>query len=178
MKEISIEFDRNTSMERVSELSHYCAAIAQLITSRKQGRIPQFHAADGDIIWPLLHAVVKKAALEHNCRFCELGSGTGLATMMAATMGMHARGIEIESELVTIATRTAAHFELPCKFVLADMFQMSANYYSDVDLFFAYPWPAQASEVIAFFSQRAKPASVLCCYHGGLQFQVLQQADH
>ncbi|MEM7260120.1 MAG: class I SAM-dependent methyltransferase [Pseudomonadota bacterium] len=175
MEELTIEFDSAVPLAPVNSLNEYCKRTALSITERKSGRIPQFQAADGHIIWPLLNTVINRVELRPNAEFCELGAGIGLVTLMASRLKLRATGIEIEPELVDLAIHTAGHFQIPSRFLHADMFHAPENTYQHTDLFFAYPWPSQEESVIQLFNREGKPGAILICYRGGLQYRVLQK---
>lgn len=175
MEEITLEFDHDVSLDPVAELSIYCSEVAKSITSNKATELPQFHAADGHIIWPLLQSLFERTDLKENSICYELGSGLGLVTMMAATLGMRATGIEIEKVLVDKARDIAKQFQVNARFMHADIFQLPKKYYQRVDLFFGYPWPAQTESFIELFDYAAKPGALFFCYHGGLNYQILRK---
>ena len=174
MEEISIEFDSDFPLESITQLSDHCANAAALITTRKTHQIPQFHAAQGHIIWPLLNSIKEQTGLSDSAVFVEWGAGLGLVSMLAAKMNMQSTGVEIESELVEKASYIAAIFGVSVTFQCADIFTMPRSY-KEADMFFAYPWPAQKPSIIDLFERTAKPGALLFCYEGGLKYQVLRK---
>lgn len=179
LEELNIVFSEDFSTSPIDKLLLSCDSQSRQVLDRNENRIPQFQAADGYIIWQLLNIVKRQSALPNDAFFCELGSGIGLITMIASIMGMQARGIEIESELVEIARTIATESNISAKFFAASMFPDETPsppaIYDQTDLFFVYPWPPQVESAISLFQAVAKPGAILICYRGGLQYRILRQ---
>jgi len=121
--------------------------------------------------------------------FLEWGSGLGVATIMADTMGFEHYGIEIEPELCDIANDLASQFKSGAKFACGsfvpdqyeakvrdgDEFNRTVNdaaaAYDDFDLelrdfdiVYAYPWPDEHTVFRSIIRQCGAPRAVLICY--------------
>lgn len=128
-------------------------------------------------------------------RFCEWGSGMGVAASMAAKLGFQACGIEIESDLCQASRDLALHFDLPVEFVTGsfipagsenlidrayaqvegeltldtqsdDAYDQLELDICDFDIIFAYPWPNDAKLTAAIFNKFASSGALLVTYHG------------
>lgn len=98
-------------------------------------------------------------------RFLELGSATGVITIMADLLGFEAYGIELDPELVAVARRLASDFDSQARFAVGSFFPARYDWRSedgdsrmgtlgrgvpgyaelqhpleDFDVVFAYPW--------------------------------------
>ena len=144
-------------------------------------RIPEFQSCDGALIYRTLGAIVG-AGLAPGPRFCEWGSGFGVATCCAALLGMLARGIEIEAPLHQEARALAEAHGIDATLSLGS-FKPDGLYEerlpdpepaplgfapTDCDLVYAYPWPAEERWVEALFAYYAAPGTLLLTYHGGV----------
>ncbi len=69
-----------------------------------------FHLLDQALTW------IQQNHLMTGNRFCELGSGFGVATMLAAIRGLEAVGIEIEPVLVEQSSQLAEDLDVDAKF--------------------------------------------------------------
>ncbi len=124
-------------------------------------------------------------------RFCELGSGFGVAAMLAALRGMEAVGVEIESNLVQQANELADEFGIATEFFCGsfvprdmsgilelgsevehvethegDVYDEMGLELDDFDLFFAFPWPGEEYFFEAVFAEGAAVNSLLLTYRG------------
>src|SRR6266481_5387539 len=79
-------------------------------------RVPAFVPCDFEATYRLLRALAD-SNLTRGLRFCEWGSGFGVAACLAAIVGFDACGIEIDGELVGHARQLAADFELDVEFI-------------------------------------------------------------
>jgi len=124
-------------------------------------------------------------------RFCELGSGFGVAALLASLHGMESVGIEIESYLVEqandLAEETGSSAEFYCgSFVPrdidgivelgsevehvetheGDVYEEIGLEPDDFDLFFAFPWPGEEHFFETVFESVAAVNSLLLTYRG------------
>ena len=126
--------------------------------------------------------------------FCELGSGFGVAALLATHHGLNAVGIEIEPTLVDQATNLAASLDLDTTFYngsfiprnvsnLQDIQQAAAEVehvstleddiydeigitFDEFDLFFAFPWPGEEHFFESVFHACAADGACLLTYQG------------
>ena len=144
-----------------------------------------FHLADQALTW------IEQNHLLTGNRFCELGSGFGVVTMLAAIRGMESIGIEIEPVLVSQAADLAADLNVDAKFFAGsfiprdatglsnvasevknvdtepgDVYQEIGLAMADFDLFFAFPWPGEHTFFEAVF-QACAPSNALLLTYGG-----------
>ena len=83
---------------------------------QRAGQAPAFTASDFGRVYGALREV-ERAGLLAGRWFCEWGSGLGVVSCLAATLGLDAWGIEAEPALVRAARRLAGDFGLPVEFV-------------------------------------------------------------
>ena len=144
-----------------------------------------FHLVDQALTW------IDQQHLRTGNRFCELGSGFGVVTMLAALRGMQAVGIEIEAVLVDQSIQLAAALELPAKFCcgsfiprhlesiseaaceiqhvdvqVGDVYEEAGWAMDEFDLFFAFPWPGENHFFESVFAAGAAEGAMLLTYGG------------
>ncbi len=135
--------------------------------------------------------VITERRLAPGRSFCEWGSGQGVVAMMAASLGWHAVGIEVEPELVAASSALAAEVDLPVEFVIGsyvpegsvvspdagaelswlddsaeaayDELGMDPD---DFDLTFAYPWPGESEVIYELFDEHAARGALLITFQG------------
>ena len=121
-----------------------------------------FHLLDQSLTW------IEQNNLLTGNRFCEFGSGFGVAALLASLRSMEAVGIEIESYLVDQASELADHLGLSATFYCGsfvprdldgilelgrdmehvevhegEVYEEIGLGLDDFDLFFAFPWPGE-----------------------------------
>ena len=143
-----------------------------------------FHLAAQALQW------IQENHLLTGNRFCELGSGFGVVTMLAAERSMEAVGVEIESVLVNQASDLADDLGVDAKFFQGsfvprgakiseqdsdvqnvvteegDVYEEIGLAMDDFDLFFAFPWPGEHTFFEAVFDACAADGALLLTYHG------------
>jgi len=122
-------------------------------------------------------------------RFCELGSGFGVAAMLAAIRGMESVGIEIEPTLVEQSADLANDLHVDARFFTGsfvprdaaglsdlaaeikhvetqagDVYEEIGLAMNDFDLFFAFPWPGEHTFFEAVFDACAADGALLLTY--------------
>lgn len=160
-------------------------------------RIASFVMCHGPLVWRILRAVQGQARAREPgpspgrpTRFLELGSGLGLATSLAQGLGCAATGLELAPRLVDEARALAHRHGLEPDFVCGSYRQIEGSSVridgdersgsacrhlslADIDVFFAYPWPAEKRYLTELVGQHAQPGACLVFYHGGAQWQAL-----
>ncbi|MFP6673596.1 MAG: hypothetical protein VB878_00830 [Pirellulaceae bacterium] len=124
-------------------------------------------------------------------RFIELGSGFGVATMLATMSGMESVGVEIEPRLVEQSANLADDLHIDAQFYCGsfvprnvedlaelatevenvdtqegDVYHEIGLEMDDFDLFFAFPWPGEHTFFEAIFDARAANGALLLTYRG------------
>jgi hypothetical protein len=132
--------------------------------------------------------------------FVEFGSGLGIVTIMADSLGFDARGIEAKESLVELANDYAEQFSSNAKFAagsfIPDDFdwdpgsgEESVRTFVDVpsayadldmqlcdfDLIYAYPWPTEHELYDNIIKQHARPGALYLTYDAreGMNLQQL-----
>ena len=152
--------------------------------------IHNFVHCDFDLTAFTIHWILENNLLTGE-RFCEWGSGFGVATMLATAAGMDAVGIEIEPILVEQSQQLASELRVDSEFVcgsfiphdVTDILQISRDVehvtiaeddayqeigleLNDFDLIFAFPWPGEAEFFEALFLECAATGACLLTYRG------------
>lgn len=132
---------------------------------------------------------VRAALMRHRApgqRFLELGSATGVITIMADMLGFDAAGIEIDASLVRTAERLATRFGSKARFVTGSFMptgyrwrSVVANEFSattgegvsgylqlgaaldDFDVVFGYPWGGEAPMMLDLMRQFGREGALL-----------------
>jgi hypothetical protein len=148
------------------------------------------------------------ARLREECRrgdrFLEWGSGLGVITALAASLGAEAYGIEIEPELVRLSEGLVERHDVPATFACGSFFpdgfgedpellhedlmhdSVGADAYAelgleltDFDLIYAFPWPGEEDLFLDLFQRGAAPGSRLLINYGsdGLRLERNTQLD-
>ncbi len=144
-----------------------------------------FHLLDQSLTW------IEQNHLLTGRRFCELGSGFGVAALLASLRGMKSVGIEIDPVLVEQASNLADALDLPAKFYCGsfvprgisgilelgsevervathegEVYEEIGLGLDDFDLLFAFPWPGDHQFFEAVLRAGAADNSLLLSYHG------------
>jgi hypothetical protein len=170
---------------------------------QRADRVPAFAASDFARVYGALREV-ERAGLLAGRWFCEWGSGLGVVSCLAATLGLDAWGIETEPVLVRAARRLAADFGLPVEFVRGSFIPAGAEASltrghdfawlsrggpsayeamglgpEEFDLVFAYPWPDEEPLIEGLFEGHARAGAMLLTYHadGALRLRRLIGRD-
>lgn len=155
-----------------------------------------FHRLDQSLEW------IEQNGLTSGKRFCELGSGFGIAAMLAAIRGMEAVGIEIEPALVEESNRLADDLDVSARFFAGsfvprdatdllhlaceikqveseqgDVYEEMGQAMKDFDLIFAYPWPGDHPFLEAVFDAHAGKDALLLTYRGRKGMSLLRKVD-
>ncbi|QDU58213.1 methyltransferase domain-containing protein [Aeoliella mucimassa] len=124
-------------------------------------------------------------------RFVEWGSGVGVVTCLAASLGFDAVGIEIEPELVDLSRELADDHGIDADFAAGsfvpndevDLFDMSGDFnwvrtdapsayeeidleIDDFDLVYCYPWPGEEALSEELFAECGSTGALLLSFHG------------
>ena len=163
-------------------------------------RFPAFVGSDLALAYAAL-SHLGASVLVPGDQFCEWGSGLGVVSCLAATLGLDAWGIETEPALVRAARRLAADFDLPVEFVLGSFIPAGAEAgltrghdfawlsrggprpayeamglgVEDLDLVLADPWPDEEAVIEGLFEGHARAGALLMTYNadGALRLRRL-----
>jgi hypothetical protein len=94
-------------------------------------------------------------------RFCEWGSGIGIITGLADTLGFDACGIEIDEQLASASHEFLADFGLSATIKTGDYYEIS----HDADIYFTYCWPGQIPRVEQHFLSATPDQAKLLIYY-------------
>ena len=175
--------------EEVERADQHCGVV----------RVPAFVPSDFQLI-ALLLAQLSREGLGDGTKFCEWGSGLGIVTMIADSLGWDAIGIEIDSELVVQSKRlavrqgSAAEFhhgsfipsggeqftdeldDLNWLHVTADdTYDRIGLEVGDFEVIYVYPWPGEVRLVHEIFDCYARPGAQLLSYHGADECHLLRK---
>jgi hypothetical protein len=124
---------------------------------RRGGQVSCFHyvPSNYDAVWCALDALPRT-------RFCEWGSGLGIATGIAELLGFDAYGIERDAPLAEQSRELLADFGLKARIECGDYMELSCP----AKLYFVYCWPGQVLDTERYFAQVADSDAELLMYHG------------
>jgi 2-polyprenyl-3-methyl-5-hydroxy-6-metoxy-1,4-benzoquinol methylase len=136
-------------------------------------------------------AAIASLNLAPGRRFMEWGSGVGVVTCLAASLGYDAVGIEIEDDLVEVSRELAADHEIEAEFVAGsfvpydevDLFDLTGDFnwvrtdastaYEDLglepddfDVVYCYPWPGEEAMSEELFAKCCATGALLLSFHG------------
>lgn len=97
----------------------------------KSLRVFEFVPCNYELFWDILDSLPRG-------RFCELGSGWGIATGLATILGFDAQGVEMAPELVAASRKLLADNHLQATIVQGDYLQR----HDQADVYFTYAWPS------------------------------------
>ena len=138
----------------------------------------------------------------HASSFLELGSATGVVTVLADLLGFEAYGIELEPWLVERSIELAQRFEsravfaegsfvpegyrdavehLPADFLTptggACAYDELGLEFDDFDLFYAYPWPGEEDWLQELVRRHARPGALLLTYDVREGYQLVRDGE-
>lgn len=167
--------------------------------AERSARVSGFVPSDFDRVYPALAAIDDQRLTSGNA-FCELGSGFGVVTLLAALLEFDAYGIEIEGSLVAEAQKLAEDFDLPAEFIEGSYIpeegeEIVRNLYTndnvwlpghaqpawpkigmlprDFDLIYAFPWPEEEELVATLFDEFGATGALLLTFEqlGGVRLR-------
>ncbi len=127
-----------------------------------------FVPSNYEMLWDKLDALPRG-------RFCEFGSGWGIATGLAELLGFEALGIELAPELVIASRQLLAEQGLKARIAQGDYLERR----DQADVYFTYAWPSHMRLIEEHFVQLAVAGSqLLYCYgQNDIRCKVLRD-DH
>ncbi|QDS94365.1 hypothetical protein FF011L_31440 [Roseimaritima multifibrata] len=195
MREIELSQEATQLMDRANEkIERFMLRDQQVIENFVTC---DFHLLGQSLLW------IEQNHLLAGDRFCELGSGFGVAAMLAAMQDMEAVGIEIEASLVEQSSELADELGIGVDFFQGSFIPRDVNglldwgadiehvdtgegdVYEEIglsmdefDLFFAFPWPGEHEFFESVFDACAADGALLLTYRGreGMNL-VRKQAD-
>ncbi|MGB0272207.1 MAG: hypothetical protein ACPGTR_07910 [Opitutales bacterium] len=169
-------------------------------------RYPRYVPSEPAQVYAALH-YVSEQGLAIGETFLEWGSGFGVATGLAAQLGYAASGIEVQADLVDIATELLADQGLTAQLIcssyipegiieyenfgttdiVSDNFSQASEArpsYPDmdlgideIDLFFAYPWPGEQEMMLKLFDALAGEGAIFIAYFGDQDIHLYRKLD-
>jgi len=166
-----------------------------------------FVPSDFVTVYHALREVAQRNLAAGNC-FCEWGSGFGVVTILADMLGFQACGIEIDRDLVDVASELAEDFDAPVEFIHGSFIppghesnaeQAYAEHDGgvvwlstevdraydelgldpdDFDLIFAYPWPGEEVVVDDLFARCAADGALLLTYGQGNSVRLQRKVQN
>lgn len=136
-----------------------CEAARQLIDQGRQRFsslwVFDFVPCNYEVLWNVLDSLPRG-------RFCEYGSGWGIATGLAELLGFDAWGIELSGELATASRQLLSEHGLGARIEQGDYLQRQ----DQADIYFTYAWPSHMRLIEAHFVRIAPSGSRLLYCHG------------
>jgi len=195
--ELPLELSQESLPANVARLIADAQQRIAALEEASRASIPAFVPSDFELVYRGL-AAIQAGNLATGRRLLEWGSGIGVVTCLAASVGFEAAGIEIEPSLVRIAEELAGTHHLATQFACGSFvpegeepridFGRDVNWLStggpngyeelelepdDFDIVFAYPWPGEEQVIFDLFVESAATGALLLTYHGleGLRLQ-------
>ena len=110
--------------------------------------------SDYGLVWRTLDALPRG-------RFCEWGSGFGLATGIAELLGFDASGIELDEQLDIASQKLLTDFHLLARISTGNNFKLPC----DANVVFVYCWFSKTRMTEEYFAAHApEDARLLICY--------------
>lgn len=159
-----------------------------VLTIRRRGFHP-FVAADYHQVWSALLAIRRPAQAVRGAgrpTFLELGSATGVITIIADLLGFESVGIELDAQLVRIARTLAERYDSSARFVVGSFLPNGFRWrsetgdsrlgtigsgpsaylelghaLSDFDVVYGYPWDGEAPILLDLMRRYGHPAAKL-----------------
>jgi hypothetical protein len=125
-----------------------------------------FVPSDYELLWRTLDAMPRG-------RFCEWGSGWGIACGLAAMLGFDSHGVELDAPLAEASRLLLAEFELPVTIEAGSYFDKPYP----ADLYFTYCWPSLMQQTERWFAETAPPGARLLICHGQSDFRLKTRPD-
>lgn len=169
-------------------------------------RYPKYVPSDAALFYTSLTYLQNEGLLQGN-RFCEWGSGFGIACGVAALCGMDAVGLELETELVARSRDLLTECDLSVEILNLSYFpegfdeseghggkdliippHASGGPYvgspqydgldpEEVDVFYVYPYPDQEEMMQDLFETIATPGAILLMYLGDSEMAAFTHED-
>ena len=183
-------FSEPVPPEVLAFLSEADRRVEAFIDGHLDRPLPAFVPSDHEKVFPVLRWI-REEQLAPGPRFCEWGSGLGIAATLAAMLGFRAHGIEIQPDLVREAERLAADFAQRVDFVCGSLLPVGGEHYADLvedfawldtggqdaydllgfdpedfDVIYAYPWPGEENVLEDLFEEYAADGSLFVTFHG------------
>lgn len=156
-----------------------------------------FHLLDQALSW------IDEQHLITGNRFCELGSGFGVAAILAGLRDMESVGIEIEPQLVEQASNLADELKIKANFFAgsfvprytnSDLIDLASEMkhvdtsegdvyteiglsIEDFDLFFAFPWPGEHTFFETIVDSYAANGALLLTYRGREGMNLVRKVE-
>jgi len=124
-----------------------------------RSRIPSVHCfdfvpSDYEVAW---------YAMSHRKpgRFCEWGSGLGIAVGLAELLGYEASGIELDRDLADASRRLLQDHGLRASITTGSYLELNV----EADYYYVYGWPGQLHRLLErFATTTARHAQLWICY--------------
>lgn len=192
LEEIPLRPDEEELPDAVHTLLNESARRADAFYEAGLGlRFYRYVPSDPVVVYRSIAYLIQSKQLR-GTRFCELGCGFGIASGLAALLGMNAIGIEWEEDLAGRATQLMEDLGLDVEIlqdsylpegfescegmggkdllVLGGQDGMAPVYDgldpAEVDLFFVYPWPDEEEFMRNLFREIGTEGAVLLMYQG------------
>jgi predicted O-methyltransferase YrrM len=188
--ELPLELSQASIPANISRLISDAQERIADLEDESRASIPAFVPSDFELVYRGLLAI-NSANLATGRRLLEWGSGIGVVTCLAVSVGFDAVGIEIEPRLVRIAEELAKTHRIATQFICGSFvpegaepqvdFARDVNWLStggpdgyeelelepdDFDVVFAYPWPGEEQVIFDLFASSTAVGALLLTYHG------------
>jgi len=122
LEEIPLDLDEAPLPKRVAALiADADRRLDELFASNRNRRVPRFLPSDPVLLYRVLSFLTARD-VPLGRTFCEWGSGFGVGACLASLLGYRSYGIEIEEDLVSLATKLAGDHAIKVENLCASYF--------------------------------------------------------
>ena len=186
--------------DNVADYLEQMAPLVEQYRSKTPGGFRGFVPSDYVAFYSVLAHVVEQRLACGNA-FCEWGSGLGVSTCLASSLGFEAFGIEIDERLVEAADCFARRFDVDARFIQGsfvpqgveelvdrafaenegqismvfhadDAYEQLGRKIEDFDVVFSFPWPTDADLTAEIFERFASNGALLLTFDEGEGYRV------
>lgn len=147
------------------------------------GEVGQGRFVPGDVryVYQVLQWLLRTHRTAPGAAFLEWGSGQGLATILAGTLGYEAMGVEIDDTLVQESRRLAARYDVRVRFAQGtyDPLVPGRKMFTAARraAVYAYPWPGEEPRLLQLFAANADAGAFLLLGLGPEDVRVYRQRE-
>lgn len=137
----------------------------------------------GDIryVFQVLHWLLRTQRAPPGAAFLEWGSGQGLATILAGTLGYDAMGVELDETLVKESRELAGRYDVRVRFAHGSYDPLVPGRQTFTAAkraaVYAYPWPGEEPRLLQLFAATADAGAFLLLGLGPEDVRVYRKRE-
>lgn len=139
-----------------------------------------FVAGDYRHAYQVLVGLLKAGLVHPGDTWLEWGSGQGMATVLAAMLGLRATGVELDLDLVREARALADRYDAPSARFIHGSYRPAGPRLpvltaANRSVIYVYPWPGEEPFFLRLFEDTAAPGALLLLTTGPLQISAFRK---